>query len=115
MRSHVDGTSNARFEHLRAKIINVFCKTEISYFIDALVDEDIGRFKISMDYFLSDEFCESAEYLPHNFEYLLFFEFFTFHEFFEISIFTKLGDDIQTILGAEYILELHDIGVIKTF
>ena len=68
-----------------------------------------------MYYFLSDEFCESAEYLSHYFEYLLFFEFFTFHEFFEISIFAKLGDDIETILGAEYILELDNIGVIKAF
>ena len=51
----------------------------------------------------------------HDLKDLVFFEFLAFHEFLEITIFTKLGDDVETILGAEDILEPDNVGVVEPF
>lgn len=63
---------------------------------------------------LSNELAESTEYLPHDLKHLLFFEFLPLHQFLEIPVFAELGDDVEAVLGAEYVFELDDIGVVES-
>ena len=100
MGGHVDGTANAGFEHLGAKVVDVLGEAEVSDFVGALVDEDVGRFEVPVDDFLADEFCEAGEDLAHNIEDLVLLEFFAFHELLEITVFAELGDDVETIFRA---------------
>lgn len=64
---------------------------------------------------LSNKLAEPTEDLSHDLEHLLLFELLPLHELFEITVLAKLSDDVETILGAENIFELDDIGVIETF
>lgn len=111
--SHIYRTSDARFKHLRAKVVNVLCKSKISYFVDAFVDKDVCRLQVTMNDFFPDQFGESTEYLFHDLENFIFFELFSFHHLLEIAVFTKLGNDVKTVFGAEDIFELDDVGVIE--
>lgn len=72
--SHVYWASNTRFEHLRPKVVNILCKSKITYFIHSIIYEYICRFKISMDYSFSDKLGKPVKYLSHNFESLIFLE-----------------------------------------
>jgi len=50
--------------------------------------------------FLAYQLGESAKKLSHYLKYLFFFELLAFHEFFEVSVFTELGYDVETIFRA---------------
>lgn len=62
---------------------------------------------------LANQLAETREDLTHYLENLILFEFLSFHELLEITILAKLGDYVQTIFRAEYILELHYVGVVE--
>ena len=100
MRSHVDGTSDARLEHLRPEVVHVLGKAEVSYLVDSFVDEDVGWLQVSVDYFLPDELSEPVEDLLDDVDHLFFFELLPLHQLFEVSIFAELGDDVETIFRA---------------
>lgn len=53
-----------------------------------------------MNDLLPDKLGEAAEELPHNLKHLLLFKFLAFHELLEVSIFTELSDDVETIFRA---------------
>lgn len=114
LRSHVDGASHTRLEHLRAEVIDVFRKSEVADFISTFIDENICWLEVSVNDLFSNEFAKSIQYLAHNFEYVLFFELLSLHEFLQISIFAELSDDVETVLWTQYILELDDIRMIKS-
>lgn len=65
--------------------------------------------------FLTNELCKSAKDLAHYVEDFILFEFFTFHQLLQITIFTELGDDVETVLRAEYIFEFDDVGMVEAF
>ena len=44
LRSHVNGTPHARFQHLRAEVIHVLGEPEVADLINTLVDEYVGWF-----------------------------------------------------------------------
>lgn len=96
-----------------AEVIDVLCKAEVADFVDSFVDEDVGGFEISVDYFFLDEFVEAAEDLADDVEDLILFELLAFHHFLEVSVFAELGDDVQAIFGTQYVLELHNVGVVE--
>jgi len=52
--SHVDWAAHTGFEHLRAKVVHIFGESEISDLVDAIVDEDVGWFQVSVDDLLAD-------------------------------------------------------------
>jgi hypothetical protein len=85
---------------LRAKVIHILGKAEIPYFVHSFIDEDVSRFEVTMYDFLAYQLGESAEELPHYLKYFFLFELLAFHEFFEVSVFTELSDDVETIFRA---------------
>jgi len=67
-----------------------------------------------MNDFLSNKLSKATEQLTHDLEHFLLFKFPPFHELLQISIFTKLRDDVKTVFRTEDILELDDVVMIKT-
>ena len=65
--------------------------------------------------FLSDQFAESVHDLVHDLESLFLLELFSFYEFFQVSIFAVFCDYVQTVFGTEYVLELYDVSMVKSF
>lgn len=79
------------------------------------MDEDIGRFEISVYNFFFDEFLEAAEDLANDVVDFVFFELFAFHHLLEVTILAELSDDVQAIFGTQYVLELDNVGVVEPF
>ena len=115
LRGHINGTTNAGLKHLWSKIINIFSKSKVTYFISSLINENVGWLKITMNDFLSNKFSESTKNLPHYFECFFLFESFFLYDFLQISIFAEFSNDIKTIFGTEDIFEAYDIEMIESF
>ena len=81
MRGHIDGAANTGFEHLGSKIIHILGKPKIGNLKNSFIDENVGRFEISMDDFLFNKFIKATKELLHDLESFLFFETFSFDEF----------------------------------
>lgn len=62
----------------------------------------------------SNKFTEPTEDLTHDFEYLILLELLSLHQFLQVSILAKFCDDVETVLGAEDILELDNIGMVES-
>lgn len=60
LRSHINGATHARFEHLRSKIVHILSESEIANFVNSFVYEDVGRFKISVNNALSHKLSKPA-------------------------------------------------------
>lgn len=113
LRSHINWTTYTRLQHLRTKVINIFCKPKISNFVCTLVYQNVCWLKVAMNNFLSNKLTKPTKYLSHYFEYLFFFEFLPLHQFFQVSIFAKLCDDVKTIFRTQYILEFYYVGMVE--
>ena len=63
--------------------------------------------------FFFDQFCEPIDDLFDYLEYLLFLKPLPFDQLFEVSIFAILGDDVETVFGAENVFEFNYVGMIE--
>jgi hypothetical protein len=113
LRDHVYRTAHKGFEHLRAVVVHIFGEAEVTDFVHSVIDEDVGRFQITMYDFLLDEFLESAEQLCYNFESFFLLESLPFDQLFEVAILAELGDYVETVFGTEDIFEFDDVRVVE--
>lgn len=67
-----------------------------------------------MHNFFPDKFAEATEDLPHDLEYLILLELLSLHQLLQIAILAEFCNDVETVLGAEHILELDYIGVVES-
>ena len=68
-----------------------------------------------MDDFLPYQFTEAVQDLPGNVEHFVLFELAALHELLQITVLAELGDDVETVFGAEDVFELDDVGVVEPF
>ena len=68
-----------------------------------------------MDNFFTNKLRKTWEYLFHDVKDLVLLKFLAFHKLFEITVFTKLGDDIQAVFRTKNIFEFNYVGVIEPF
>jgi hypothetical protein len=100
---------------LRTEVIHVLSKPKVSNFVDSVMNENVSWFEIPMHDFLLNELAESTNNLPDYLKSFIILEAFALYYFFEIAMLTKLSYYIQTILGAQYVFEPDNVGMIETF
>jgi hypothetical protein len=76
LRAHVQGGPNNRVEHLFLEVINHLRETEVSQFVYLLMDQNICRFQITVNYPLFDQFNETCQDALKHFECFLFWQEF---------------------------------------
>lgn len=113
LRCHVNWTADTGFQHLGAKVIHVLGKTKIRNFIHAVIDQNICWLEISMDYLRLDELGEATQDLSDDIECLVLFEPSSLDDFLQVSIFTKLSNDVQAVERGEDILETHYVWMVE--
>lgn len=113
LRRHVYWTAHAALEHLGSEIVNILRESEICDFVDAVLDENVGRLQVSVDNFFLHELCEAREDLPDHVEGFIFAEAPTLDKFAKIASGAELGDDVQAVLAGEHVSEAHDVGMVE--
>jgi hypothetical protein len=68
-----------------------------------------------VDYFLSNKLTKAIHDLVHDFKGLLFLELFAFYQLLKVAVLTVFGNDVKTVFGTEYILELDNVRMIEPF
>ena len=81
-------------------LLEELSEAKVSEFVGLVFDEYVGWFEIAMNDLLPYQLGEATEELSHYLKYFFFFELFAFHELLEVSVFTKLSDNIETIFRA---------------
>jgi hypothetical protein len=114
LRCHIYGAAHTRLEHLRAKVVYVLSEPEIGNFVGAIVDEYVGRFEISVNYFLLYQLAKATGDLLDYLKCFFILKPFAFDHLLQIAVLAELRNDVQTVLGAQHVLKLYDVGVVKT-
>jgi hypothetical protein len=65
--------------------------------------------------FFPNKLTKTVHDLIHDLKSLLLLELLAFYQLFQVSIFAKLSNDVQTVLGAQNVLELYDVCVVESF